>query len=191
MFDPGTQVQYSNAAPYALARIIETLTGQVFGDYVRAKILRPLGMNDTGFSIPPQEVKRVAVVYRNESHSTVEFCRYDPKWQVTMTMPDGGLFSTATDMAKFAGAFLDGGKPILTKKFADEMLSRQSAGYGLGWILDEPSQFSHWGSSGTLMWGDLETNTVGVVFIQIQDRKLVTDIHHRFHHAVTHVMAKP
>ena len=93
-------------------------------------------------------------------------------------------------MAKFAATFLDGGKPILSKKSADEMLTQQSAGYGLGWILDEPSQFSHWGSSGTLIWGDQETNTVGVVFIQIQDRRLVADIHHRCRNAVTRAMAR-
>jgi CubicO group peptidase (beta-lactamase class C family) len=189
VFAPGTQVKYSNAAPYALGRIIEILSEQTFGDYVKTNILLPLGMKDTGFSIPSQKVKRVAVVYRKEASSLVEFCRYDPKWQVTMTMPDGGLFSTPADMAIFAGAFLENGRPILTKASADEMLSQQSTGYGLGCILDEPSQFSHWGSSGALIWGDSESKTVGVVFIQVQDRKLVSDIHHRFRRAVTRIIA--
>ena len=190
-FDPGTQVQYSNAAPYVLGRIVEILSGRSFDDYVRSRILEPLRMMDTGFSIQPQAVNRAAVVYRKENHSTVEFCRYDPKWQVTMAMPDGGLFSTTLDMAKFASAFLNGGRPILSKVSADEMLSPQSPGYGLGWILDEPHQFSHWGSSGTLIWGDQETNTVGAIFIQIQDRRLVADIHRRFRQAVTRTLAKP
>ena len=190
-FDPGTQVQYSNAAPYILGRIIEIQSGQNFGDYVKAKILLPLGMHDTGFSVPPEKVDRVAVVYRKENQSTIEFCRYDPNWRVKMTMPDGGLFSTPADMAKFAGAFLNGGKPILSKSSADEMLSPQSKGYGLGWILDEPNQFSHWGSSGTLIWGDAKTDTVGVVFIQLQDLKLVADIHRRFRRAVTRAFPTP
>ena len=191
VFDPGTQVKYSNAAPYVLGRIIEILSGQNFGDYLKAKILLPLGMNDTGFSIPPEKVDRVAVVYRKENQTTIEFCRYDPNWQVKMTMPDGGLFSTPADIAKFASAFLRGGKPFLSKKSVDEMLSQQSKGYGLGWILDEPSQFSHWGSSGTLVWGDSGTGIVGVVFIQIQDLRLVADIHRRFRHSVTSALPKP
>ena len=189
VFDPGSQVQYSNAAPYVLGRIVELLSGESFEDYVGSKILEPLNMLDTGFSIPPRATNRTAVVYRKEDRSTVEFCRYDPKWKVTMTMPDGGLFSTTADMAKFAGAFLNAGRPILSKESADEMLSQQSAGYGLGWILDGPNQFSHWGSSGTLMWGDQATKTVGVIFIQIQDRELVADIHRRFRQAVTRTMA--
>ena len=191
VFDPGTQVQYSNAAPYVLGRIIEVLSGESFEDYVSSRILKTLAMTDTGFSVRPEAVNRAAVVYRTEDDSTVEFCRYDPKWQVNMTMPDGGLFSTPTDMAKFAGAFLNDGWPILSKRSADEMLSQQSAGYGLGWILDEPNQFSHWGSSGTLMWGDPETNTIGVIFMQTQDRKVVADIQRRFRQAVTRATARP
>ncbi|MCA9218436.1 MAG: beta-lactamase family protein [Planctomycetales bacterium] len=191
VFAPGTKVQYSNAAPYVLGRIIEVLSGQNFGDYVKAKILLPLGMNDTGFSVPAEKVDRVAVVYRKEKQSAIEFCRYDPNWQVKMTMPDGGLFSTPADMAKFASAFLNGGKPILSTKLADEMLSPQSKGYGLGWILDEPGQFSHWGSSGTLIWGDSKSGVVGVLFIQLQDLKLVGDIHRRFRSTVTQVLSKP
>ena len=191
VFEPGTQVQYSNAAPYVLGRIVEKLSGQDFGDYLEAKILRPLGMNDTGFSVRPEDVDRVAVVYRRENQATTEFCRYDPKWQVKMTMPDGGLFSTPADIAKFANAFLNEGKPILPKESASEMLAQQSKGYGLGWILDEPNQFSHWGSSGTLVWGDLKNDIVGVVFIQIQDLRLVADIHRRFRHAVSHASQIP
>jgi hypothetical protein len=38
---------------------------------------------------------------------------------------------------------------------------------------------AHWSG------GDQRTKTVGIVFIQLQDRKLVADIHHRFRNAVT------
>lgn len=189
VFDPGTRVQYSNAAPYVLGRIVEIQSGRTFGDYVKSRILEPLGMRDTGFAIRSGAVSRAAVVYRQDDDTAVEFCRYDRDWQVTMTMPDGGLFSTTFDMAKFADAFLNGGTPILSRDSVDEMLSQQSAGYGLGWILDAPNQFSHWGSSGTLIWGDRKTNTVGAIFIQLQDRKLVADIHRRFREAVTRTMA--
>ena len=188
-FDPGTKVQYSNAAPYVLGRIIEVQSGQSFSDYVQANILKPLDMHDTGFTVAPQHIERTAVVYRKEDDTSVEYCRYDPNWQVHMCMPDGGLFSTTRDIAKFAAAFLEGGKPIISEMSVREMLKPQSAGYGLGWILDQPGQFSHWGSSGTLVWGDLQTNTVGVVFIQLQDLTKVADIHQRFRQAVTRATA--
>lgn len=191
IFRPGTDVQYSNAAPYVLGRIIEKLSGEPFGEYVNRKILKPLNMSDTGFSISPRAADRTAIVYRREKDTTVEFFRHDERRHVTMTMPDGGLFSTTSDMLKFANAFLNDGTPILSKASVDEMLSPQSTGYGLGWILDQPNQFSHWGSSGTMMWGDRSTKAVGAVFMQVQDRKLVANLHHRFRQIVTRSLPKP
>lgn len=184
-FDPGTKTHYSNAAPYVLGRIIEIQSGRTFRDFVTEEIFKPLHMNDTGFSIPPQKINRAAIVYRKEGDSIVEYCRYNPEWRVNMTMPDGGLFSTTADIAKFATMFLKRGQPILSKESVDEMLRPQSDGYGLGWILDEKDQFSHWGSSGTMVWADQKTTTVGVVFLQIQDYKRVAELHNRFRTAVT------
>jgi CubicO group peptidase (beta-lactamase class C family) len=185
VFEPGDRAQYSNAAPYVLGRIIELQAGQPFGDYVRATILEPLGMSDTGFAIPKEKIDRAATVLRRRDGVTDVFCRFDPAWDVTMTMPDGGLFSTTRDIARFAQSFLDGRNRVLSDESIKQMLTRQSDGYGLGWILDKEGQFSHWGSSGTRVWGDLRTGVVGVVFFQIQDQRRVDEIQGRFRDAVT------
>ncbi len=189
IFEPGRQVQYSNAAPYVLARIIEIQSGQPFGEFVRTRVLDPLQMSDTMFDVPAEKVGRTAVVYRRQQGELVEFCRYDANWKVAMTMPDGGLFSTPAHIAKFAEAFLNGGRGVLKPESVTEMLTRQSDGYGLGWILDRPNQFSHWGSSGALVWADRETKVVGVLFVQVQDRRMVSDLHDRFRAAVTAAMS--
>lgn len=191
VFEPGQQVQYSNAAPYVLGRIVEIQSGQPFGEYVQEKILDPLGMKDTGFAIPRQKASRSAVVYRRDNGADVVYCRYDPDWKIGMTMPDGGLFSTPRDIARFAGAFLHGGQGVLTRGSVDAMLTEQRDGYGLGWILDRPNQFSHWGSSGTLVWADRKTNSVGVLFIQKQDLRRNAELHRRFRDSVSLVMLRP
>jgi CubicO group peptidase (beta-lactamase class C family) len=190
-FKPGRQVRYSNAAPYVLGRLIEVRTGQPFGEYVQRRIFDPLRMTDSGFEVSRENVERTAVVYRREDNSLVEYCRYDPDWTVRMTMPDGGVFSTPRDMARFVNSFLAAERSVLTREAADSMLTGQSDGYGLGWILDEPNQFSHWGSSGTLMWGDRTSGVAGVLFIQIQDRKRIEPIHDRFRQAVTRAFPRP
>lgn len=188
-FEPGRKTEYSNAAPYVLGRIVEKQAKQPFGDYVRERILAPLGMTDTGFAIPASKMERTATVYRKQDGESVVFCRFDPAWEVTMTMPDGGLFSTPGDIAKFAQSFLAGESTILSQASVDAMLSRESDGYGLGWILDQPGQFSHWGSSGTMVWADRETGVVGVVFFQFQDYRTVDAIHKQFRQAVTAALA--
>ena len=101
-----------------------------------------------------------------------------------MTMPDGGLFSTPTDIARFANSFLESGNGILSQESVNEMLSKQNDSYGLGWILDKEHQFSHWGSSGTLVWADQKSGVVGVFFSQIQDFELLATLRERFRDAV-------
>lgn len=183
-FAPGSQVNYSNAAPYVLGRIVEVSSGKAFGEFLRSEILEPLRMNDTGFSVAADRTDRTAVVYRRETGALATYCRYDPKWQVKMTMPDGGLFSTPMDIARFANSFLNKRQGILCEDTVKTMLTQQSAGYGLGWILDKENQFSHWGSSGTLVWADQETGVVGVFFSQIQDFDLLAKLRNRFRNAV-------
>lgn len=183
-FEPGSQVHYSNAAPYVLARIIELQSGEKFEDFVRNEILEPLEMKDTGFAVSEENLARTAIVYRREGQKLSVYCRYDPDWNTHMAMPDGGLFSTPRDIARFANAFLNGASGILDQESVNEMLSKQNDSYGLGWILDKPHQFSHWGSSGTLIWADRRTGVVGVFFSQIQDFSLLAELRERFRDAV-------
>jgi CubicO group peptidase (beta-lactamase class C family) len=159
LFKPGEKVLYSNAAPYVLARIIEIQSGQPFGEFVNRQVLARLGMEDTGFAVPGDKVDRVAVVYRREKGESVVYCRYDKDWEVRMCMPDGGLFSTPADIARFAGAFMPDANGVLSADSVRTMLGEQSDGYGLGWIRDRDGQFSHWGSSGTLVWADHTTGS--------------------------------
>src|SRR5436189_1346188 len=106
-------------------------------------------MNDTYFIVPPAEAPRVAVVYRDVRGERVEFCRFDPNWKVTMTMPDGGLFSYPREIMKFLQLFLDDNGRVLSRHTVQAMRTRQAVGFGLGWALEDDGLFHHFGSSGT------------------------------------------
>lgn len=188
-FEPGRETQYSNAAPYVLARIVELRSGQPFHEYVQQKILKPAVMRDSYFIIPPAEAKRTAVVYRDTlqdgKSERVEFFRYDPNWKVTMTLPDGGLFSTPRDVAKFLQIFLDDDGRVLAKSSVAEMRLEQTIGWGLGWAIEHPigqenSAFHHSGSSGVAAWADPTTGVVGVLFCQLQNPAKVDPLQKRF-----------
>ena len=45
------------------ARGSEVLSGQTFGEYLRAQIFEPLGMKDTGFYVPASEQHRLISFY--------------------------------------------------------------------------------------------------------------------------------
>jgi CubicO group peptidase (beta-lactamase class C family) len=189
-FEPGSRVQYSNAAPYVLARIIEARSGKRFHEYVQQEILDPADMRDSYFILPPAAAPRTAVVYRDTRGQRVTFFRFDPTWEVTMTLPDGGLFSSPREIARFVQLFLANDQRVLSPDSVQAMRTRQAAGWGLGWALEEDGLFSHNGSSGTSAWGDPQTGVVGVLFFQLQNNEKILPLQAAFRKAVRAAYAK-
>jgi CubicO group peptidase (beta-lactamase class C family) len=190
-FPPGSKAQYSNAAPYVLARVIELRSGKPFHQHVQQTILDPAGMRDSYFIIPATEAKRTAIVYRDTKEERVVFFRYNPNWKVTMTLPDGGLFSTPRDIARFVQVFLDDDGQVLARSSVKAMRERQTAGWGLGWALAENGAFHHSGSSGVSAWADAKTGVVGVLFCQLQSPRKVDPLQARFRQSVSAAYAAP
>src|SRR4051812_25397609 len=61
-FHPGRHWLYSWSTDIC-ARLVEVLSGQTFGDYLRSTIFEPLGMVDTGFSVSDDKAGRVSALY--------------------------------------------------------------------------------------------------------------------------------
>lgn len=171
-FEPGSDVRYSNAAPYVLARIIELRSGMRYDRFVQTRILDPLEMRNTFFAPPAAVNDRLAeVVRREDGEKDSVFFRFNPSWRIRMAMPDGGLFSTPEDMVKFTQLFVSNDGRVLSQESVKTMLTEQAPGWGLGWALDADGSFHHTGSSGTLTWGNPRTGVAGALFCQIQDYK--------------------
>jgi len=62
-FKPGSKFEYSNSALFVLGRVIEVVSGKPYAAYVKEKILEPLEIIDTHYAPPPDEARRVAVIY--------------------------------------------------------------------------------------------------------------------------------
>ena len=60
--DPGTGFNYGYGLDI-LGRLIEIWTGKTLDVAMRERVLGPLGMNDTGFWVPPEKAGRVTVMY--------------------------------------------------------------------------------------------------------------------------------
>ncbi|HKU15678.1 MAG TPA: serine hydrolase domain-containing protein [Steroidobacteraceae bacterium] len=106
-FGDGTGASYSNWATALAGRIVETVSGQSFDDYVAQHIFQPLGMTRSTFGepLPDTLAPRMSVGYTPEaggfkSHG-FEF--------IHAAGPAGSLSSTATDMARFMLAHLQDG----------------------------------------------------------------------------------
>lgn len=134
IFKPNTQYQYSGGG-YTIIRKI--LDDNISGDYdklMKNLVLNPLKMTNSTFSQPlEKKYKNYALAYdQNEKPLKGDFYVYPDKTA-------GGLWSTATDIAKFIIAVqnsLQANNSILEKKYADEMLTSVLNNYALGFGID-------------------------------------------------------
>jgi CubicO group peptidase (beta-lactamase class C family) len=108
--DVGAQWRYSVATD-VLGLLIERVSGTSFPEFLRTRILEPLGMVDTAFFVPKEKAARVAVLYGygpggKRVASPIRVRTAPPKF----ASGGGGLYSTADDYLKFARMMLGGGK---------------------------------------------------------------------------------
>jgi CubicO group peptidase (beta-lactamase class C family) len=110
--DPGTRFRYSEATT-VLGRIVEVVSKQSFDAFVTARILRPLGMNDTAFWADGEARPRLATVYqRGQDGSLSAFEIEEVPFTEKPALMEGavGLVSTAEDFVKFSQMLLNKGE---------------------------------------------------------------------------------
>ncbi len=125
-YQPGTKWHYSMAID-VIAHLIEIISGQPLQDVLQERLFAPLGMTDTGFSVPPHAHHRIATMYGHPDIATHTFSQILEAWNtgfneridVETTYPatnthsfargGHGLFSTAGDYMRFAHMLLNRG----------------------------------------------------------------------------------
>ena len=113
MYQPGERWQY-NAGSLVLGVLVARAAGQPLETFFRTRIFEPLGIKETGFSMPAEQTHRLPSQY------TTDFQTGEVELQ-TLTGPDvwtrppvfpsgaGGLLSTADDYLAFARLLLNKG----------------------------------------------------------------------------------
>lgn len=114
IYDPGTRWYYS-ASVDIQGYIVQKLSGQKFGDYLKANIFTPLGMNDTSFFVTEANKPRFTDVYHWDKDKSALVKNEDRPDRPGFTDPNrlesggGGLVSSTHDYARFAQMFLNKG----------------------------------------------------------------------------------
>jgi CubicO group peptidase (beta-lactamase class C family) len=109
MFEPGTVWEYGRATD-VLGRVIEAVSGQTLGAYLDAAIFKPLGMTETGFTVPPEHHHRIAEPFARDPEGGVQMRVVDVREEAAMESGGGGLASTAMDYARFLQFMLNKGE---------------------------------------------------------------------------------
>lgn len=104
--EPGERWTYG-ASTKVLGDLIEKVSGEPVAAFMRRRVFTPLGMQDTGWSVPASERSRVATSHRKVNGTLTE--TPNPAELVVEPRGDGRLFSTAADYARFMRMILNRG----------------------------------------------------------------------------------
>jgi len=121
-FSPGEAWNYSVATD-VIGYLIGKISGMPFEQFLKARILDPLGMNDTDFHVPADKAHRLAACYSADQGGMTFHAaerkgmtlQDDPKTSSFLSPPSlisggGGLCSTAADYLTFCRALINGGE---------------------------------------------------------------------------------
>jgi CubicO group peptidase (beta-lactamase class C family) len=149
-FEPGTKERYSGGGVTIEQQVMMDVTGKLFPTLMKEMVLDKIGMSDSSYEqpLPAAWAARTAVGTYASGKSV------HGKWHVYPEMAAAGLWTTPTDLAKFAIeiALSKEGKSnrVLSQKTTQEMLTAQpnTEGTGIGFALPKsrPGEFGHNGA---------------------------------------------
>ncbi|MDB5984248.1 MAG: serine hydrolase [Pseudomonas sp.] len=145
-FDPGDAWNYSVSTD-VLGYLVQVVSGMPFETFLRTRIFEPLGMIDTGFSVPESQHHRLTACYMLDQRGNVVL-QDDPASSDFLSEPathsgGGGLVSTADDYMRFCrmllnGGELDGARIVSPKTLKLMTLNHLPGGKEIGEMSDSP-----------------------------------------------------
>ena len=144
-YQPGTKWLYSLSVELQGA-VIERLSGQSLGEFLKARIFDPLGMVDTAFFTPPEKLHRRAVLHYTGGEARLQEIANplfrDAETRPALELGGAGLLSTIGDYAGFCQLLLNGGEwngtRIVSAEGLTEMMTNHlppeliDGGFGVG-----------------------------------------------------------
>jgi serine beta-lactamase-like protein LACTB len=135
---PGTKFQYSTYGYTLLGCVLEGASSEKYVDYMRENVFRPAGMEQTQaddvFAVIPH---RARWYHKTKAGDVQNAGVLDSSYKI----PGGGFISSATDMARFELAVMDG---KLLKDASRELMwtpekttEGTSTRYGFGWGVEQ------------------------------------------------------
>ncbi|MFY9553964.1 MAG: serine hydrolase domain-containing protein, partial [Blastocatellia bacterium] len=193
---PGTMWEYGLSMD-VLARLVEVVSGKPYDKFLEERIFKPLGMVDTGYTVPPGKANRFAKLYAPDAQTIKPFTGPAQSAYLKPAVNFGGgsqSVSTASDYLRFCTMLLNGGEldgvRILSRKSvelmsADHLLDMprgvdlMGPGYGFGLTVavsrgvgrtgtaGSVGEYFWGGAAGTRFWIDPKEQMIGVFLIQI------------------------
>lgn len=142
LFSPGSKYFYTTYGYVLLGRIIETVSGLTYENYMQKNIWDKAEMSNTA-------IEKIDKTYEGKSclyHKNARKAKSAKQNDLSNRVPGGGIYSTLNDMIKFGNALLN--EKLITARFLDSMMvtqfeQKEGNPYGLGWFFYAPKPFEN------------------------------------------------
>ncbi|HEY9525554.1 MAG TPA: serine hydrolase domain-containing protein [Anaerolineales bacterium] len=156
---PGERFSYSNIGYGILGVALSHAMQDPFIEMIGERIFKPLGMDNSFFAVPEHKLENLAQGIGGGPFGETELDLEGPKKEHRgrgYKVPNGGVYSTTTDLAKFLSCVMGNGN-ILEKRYLELLYTKQTPetsnhGYGLGFGLYQDRSISIAEHSGGV-WG--------------------------------------
>ncbi len=108
LFDPGDDWEYGSNIDWA-GQVVEGITGKRLGEVLHERILGPLGMDSTAFTLDMDMRRRMARIHQRADDGSLEPLDYELPADPEVHMGGHGLYSTAEDYCRFIRMWLNDG----------------------------------------------------------------------------------
>ncbi len=136
-FAPGEKYEYNNSGYVLLGYIIELVSGEAYGDFIKKHIFDKAGMNQSCYASDRKIILKRAYGYHKKEYGYVN------KTPISFSVPfsSGSLMSTAGDMLKWQTALNQNlllGANQTSKAFSRHRLNNgDEFAYGYGWHIKD------------------------------------------------------
>ncbi|MDE2857758.1 MAG: serine hydrolase [Chloroflexota bacterium] len=176
-FQPGGDWNYGVSTD-VLGYLLQVIADMPLADFLKRRIFAPLGMADTDFYVPQDQVHRLARIYTSDAIYDPQLLAHDDvalgdvRGPTTCPSGGGGLVSTAVDYLRFATMLINGGEldgarivsPMTIKRMTTNAVpraylplkvgvERYGYGFGLGFrVMLDVGQANGYSSPGEYGW---------------------------------------
>lgn len=147
---PGTQERYSGGGYVVMHQLARDVTGESFEALLQSSVLQPLGMTRSTFEqpLPAAWTANAARAHRGDGK------RLAGRWHVYPELAPDGLWTTPSDLARFAieiqQSLRGGSNKVLSTEMTKQFLTRQLRSMGLGIVVSgtgDALRFEHGGAN--------------------------------------------
>jgi|WetSurMetagenome_2_1015567.scaffolds.fasta_scaffold69416_2 CubicO group peptidase (beta-lactamase class C family) len=149
---PGSQWRYSGGGFVVTQLLMADVSGRSFQEYMKTSVFDPLGMTHSTFEQPLPQDKEEQAASAHQANGKV----VNGRWHVYPELAPAGLWSTPSDLCRFAielqKSVAGESNKVISKEMAGKMLTPGIGNWGLGIGLgdstvEERKSFSHGGGN--------------------------------------------